>query len=125
MPLPRSLDPTDLVILRAIAEKPEIRTREVEAQAYLSRTQVLRRLHRLEQENWIAKKNGGSKAYHYTLNPDVDVEQLHQNLNMYEDSVAREAIRILVQGLEVFSNQLAEFSNQLAQLASRVETILK
>lgn len=30
MPLPRNLDPTDLVILRAIAEKPEIRTREVE-----------------------------------------------------------------------------------------------
>ncbi len=125
MTLPKNLDATALVILRAIAETPEITTREVEQKAYLSRTQVLRRLQRLEQENLIARKNGGTKTYHYTLNPDVDIEQFSSYLNMYRDPVAREALSILVQGLEMFSDQLAEFSDQLARLARRVETILK
>lgn len=93
MPLPKNLDPTDQVILHAIAQKPEITTREVEIQVYLSRTQTLRRLQRLELEGLIVKRNGTTKAYHYTLNPDVDIEQLHQDLNIYRDKSARASFR--------------------------------
>lgn len=93
MPLPKNLDPTDQVILHAIAQKPEITTREVEIQVYLSRTQTLRRLQRLELEGLIVKRNGRTKAYHYTLNSDVDIEQLHQDLNIYRDPVARASLK--------------------------------
>jgi DNA-binding MarR family transcriptional regulator len=118
MPLPRNPDATDLVILRAIAERPEILTREVEVQAYLSRTQTLRRLQRLEQEGLIAKRNGRSKAYSYTLNPDVDIEQLHQKLNVNRDPVAREALKIMLQAME-------QIINVLADATERIESILK
>ena len=118
MALPRNLDATDLVILRAIAEKPEIRTREVEKGAYLSRTQVLRRLQRLELEGLIVKRNGRTRAYHYTLNPDVDIEQLHQDLNIHRDPVAREVSSIILQGIEAICDILAD-------MAGRIETILK
>lgn len=118
MPLPRNLDATDLVILRAIAQKPEITTREVEFQAYLSRTQTLRRLQRLELDGLITKKNGRTKAYHYTLNPNVDIDQLHQDLNIYQDPVAREALELLLQGIQAICDILAD-------VAGRIETILK
>lgn len=118
MPLPRNPDATDLVILRAIAERPEIRTREVEIQVYLSRTQVLRRLQRLEQEGLIVKSNGRSKAYRYTLNPDVDIERLHQKLNVNCDLVAREALKIMLQAME-------QIINVLADATGRIEDILK
>ena len=118
MSLPKNLDATDLVILRAIAEKPEIRTREVEDQAYLSRTQTLRRLQRLELDGLITRKNGRTKAYHYTLNPDVDIEKLHQDLNIYRDPVAREVSSIILQGIEAICDILAD-------MAGRIETILK
>lgn len=118
MSLPKNLDATDLVILRAIAEKPEIRTREVEIQAHLSRTQILRRLHRLELDGLITRKNGRTKAYHYTLNPDVDIEKLHQDLNIYRDPVAREALEHLLQGIQAICDILAD-------LSGRIETILK
>lgn len=93
MPLFKDLDATDLVILRAIVEQPEIRTREVEQKSYLSRTQVLRRLHRLELDGLIVKRNGTSKAYRYTLNPDVDIEQFANYLNANRDPVARASLK--------------------------------
>lgn len=118
MPLPKNLDPTDLIILRAIAEKPEIRTREIEVQVYLSRTSVLRRLHRLEQEGLIARRNGKAKAYSYTLNPNVDIEQFSSYLIAFDDPIAREAISIIVQGIQAICDLLAD-------MAGRIETILK
>lgn len=116
MPLPKNLDATDQVILHAIAQKPEITTREVEAQAYLSRTQTLRRLQRLELEGLIVKRNGRAKAYRYTLSPDVDIEQLLQNLNVNRDPVAREALKIVLQAMEQIINVLADATGQIENI---------
>lgn len=119
MPLPRNLDATDLVILRAIAETPSIRTREVEMQAHLSRTQVLRRLHRLKDIGLVVfDSDTRRQPYRYKLSPDVDIEKLHQDLNIYRDPIAREVSSIILQGIEAICDILAD-------MAGRIETILK
>lgn len=117
------LDSTNLAILRAVASKQDITTREIENMIYLSRSQVLRRLKQLEEQGLILKRNGlRGKAYHYMLSSDVtpqDIEQFTQaRLTQNRDPVAREALEILLQGM-------LSLIDQLAELTGRIDSILK
>lgn len=118
MVLPRNLDATDLVILRTIAKEPEVTTGEIESRVYLSRTQVLRRLQQLEKLGLITKRNGKGKLYRYKLSPNVDTEQFSKDLDASRDPVAREALAIILQGIQTICDILAE-------IAGRLENLLK
>lgn len=118
-----ALDSTNLAILRAIADKQDITTREIENIIYLSRSQVLRRLKQLEEQGLIVKRNGlPGKAYHYTLSSDVTPQDIEQfagaKFSTNRDPVVREALEILLQGMVALRDQLAE-------LARRIDSILK
>mgnify|MGYP000663317960 CR=1 FL=1 len=123
MPLPDNLDSTDLIILRAIAEQPEITTGEIESKVYLSRTQVLRRLKELERRGLITRADGiPGRAYHYTLSPQVTPEEIEQfdqaRLSTNRDPVAREALSIILQGIQIICDTLGD-------MAGRIENILR
>lgn len=121
MTLSADIDSTNTAIIKAIAGKPNITTREIETIAYLSRTQVLRRLKQIEEAGWIVKSNGKSKAYRYTIDPNVtpeDLDRLDRRLNVNRDPVAREALELLLQGIRILTDQMAD-------LAGRIEALLK
>ena len=122
MPLPEDLDSTDLIILVAIADHPNILTHRVESIVYLSRTQTQRRLNQLEERGLIVRKNSvPGQTYRYELSPDITSEEVQraneQRLNARRDSVARESLKILLQGMRAISNQLDE-------IAGHIESIL-
>lgn len=117
------LDSIDLAILKAIGNKPDITTREIESIVYLTRSQVLRRLKQLQEQGLVIKKNGvPGQTYYYELSSDVtpeDIERANQRrLTTLRDPVAREALEVLLQGIRLISNLLAE-------MATRIENILK
>ena len=123
MPLPDNLDSTDLIILRAIAEQPEITTGEIESKVYLSRTQVLRRLKELERRGLIIRADGTpGTPYHYTLSSQVTPEEIEQfdqaRLSTNRDPVAREALSIILQGIQIICDTLGD-------MAGRIENILR
>ncbi len=109
------LDSLDLAILKAISNKPDITTREIEGVIYLSRTQVLRRLQQLQEQNLVIKKNGvPGQTYRYKLSLDVTLSEIErantERLNNSRDPVTREALEVLLQGIRVMSDQLAELA---------------
>lgn len=121
MTLSVDIDSTNTAIIKAIAGKPNITTRELETIAYLSRTQVLRRLKQIEEAGWIVKSNGKAKAYRYTIDPNItpeDLERLDHRFNINRDPVAREALEIVLQTME-------QIINVLADATERIENILK
>lgn len=121
MTLSANIDSTNMAIIKAIAGKPNITTREIEAIAYLSRTQVLRRLKQIEEAGWIVRSNGKTKTYRYVIDPNVtpeDLERLDRRLNINRDPVAREALELLLQGMRLLTDQMAD-------LVGRIESILK
>jgi predicted transcriptional regulator len=105
------LDSIDLGILRAIAAKPDITTREIESIIRFSRVQVLRRLRQLRERGLIIKKNGTpGQTYYYELSSNVtpqEIEQYNQaRLNTSRDPVAREALEVLLAGMQMIVGQL-------------------
>lgn len=128
MPVPSDLDSIDLAILKAIARQPEILTREIESIVYLSRTQVLRRLQRLEERELITKSVAG-QAFRYSLSSLVtaeDVEQENQTrLLTNRDPIAREVLTLLLQGMQGVCDQTAAATNYLSEVIGRIEAILK
>lgn len=130
MPLPSDLDSIDLAILKAIARQPEILTREIETNVYLSRTQVLRRLQRLEERELITKIGQfAGQAFRYSLSSQItqeDVEQENQaRLLLNRDPIAREVLGLLLQGIQAFCDQTAAATNNLSEVVGRIEAILK
>ena len=117
------LDLINLRILKAIAQEPDISTREIENIIFLSKSQALRRLKQLEEQGLIIKRGGmPGRPYRYTLGSSVaieDIEQLHlPRLMQNRDAIAREALGVLLEGMQAFSAQLAE-------LVRRIDAILK
>lgn len=117
------LDLINLRILKAVAQEPGISTCEIESIIFLSKSQTLRRLKQLEEQGLIIKRGGTpGKAYRYTLGSNAtleDIEQLHQQMLIQNrDAIAREALGVLLEGMQAFSAQLAE-------LVRRIDAILK
>ncbi len=130
MLVPSDLDSIDLAILKAIARQPEILTRDIEHIVYLSRSQVLRRLQRLEERELITKSGeGAGVAFRYSLSSLVtaeDVEQENQTrLLTNRDPIAREVLILLLQGMQGFCDQTAAATNYLSEVIGRIEAILK
>lgn len=130
MPLLSDLDSIDLAILKAIARVPEISTRDIESTVYLSRTQVLRRLQRLEERELITKSGQGvGVTFRYFLSSQITVEDVEQEnqtrLLLNRDPIAREALSLLLQGIQGFCDQVAAATNYLSEVVGRIEAILK
>lgn len=116
--LPEDLDSVDLTILRAIATKPDITTREIDNIVFLSRRQTLRRLRRLQARGLVNKTNGKpGKTYYYTLGSDTTPEEIEQfnskRLNTNRDPIAREALGIFVSGMRAIVKELVEMIRQI------------
>lgn len=123
MTLPEDLDSTDLTILRAIATQPNCTTRDLESIIYLSRTQVLRRLRSLHSLDLIVRRNGTpGQTYRYVLNPSITLAEIEEanaaRLNINPDPIAREALEIMLSGMQTIIIQLSE-------MVRRIESILK
>lgn len=123
MPLPPDLDSIDLSILGRIARAPEITTGEIQSTVYLSRTQLLRRLQRLESQGLITRSNSiPGQPYRYTLSPQVTPEEIEQyneaRLSQGRDPIAREALMVVVQVTQSIIDALAE-------MVTRLETIIR
>lgn len=123
MPLPENLNSTDLAILRAIVNRPGITTREIEGIVYLSRSQILRRLDWLQEQGLVVRRNGvPGQTYYFELSPDtttVEIERYNQTrLDINRDPVAREALKVLLFGMQAIVDQLTE-------MIRRIENILK
>lgn len=121
MPLPENLDSIDLIILRAIATQPNTTTREIEAVVYLSREQILRRLRRLREQGLIVRRNTmPGQTYRYELSPEVTPEEVEaanvERLNINPDPVAREALSVLLSGMQAISAQLVEMTRQIESI---------
>lgn len=130
MPLLSDLDSIDLAILKVIARQPEILTRDIESTVYLSRTQVLRRLQRLEERELITKSGQGvGVTFRYSLSGLItaeDVEQENQaRLLLNRDPIAREALSLLLQGVQGFCDSVGAATNHLSEVVGRIEAILK
>lgn len=125
MPLPDDLNSTDLSILLAIARLPGITTHDLEKAVFLSKSQVLRRLKPLEEQELITKRNGElGKTFYWTLHPSIaaaEVELLNlSRLTENRDPVAREAITVLLEAFEEFSDRSSEVAVQIRSILGRI-----
>ena len=115
MTLPKNLDTTDLDILVAVASQSGTTTRVIQNRIALSRVQTLRRIERLTNLGLIARSEGErGKAYRYAATSVVTLEEISQyytGVPQVADPVARNALKILVEGM--------------AEVLSRLESILK
>lgn len=131
MTLPENLDSINLIILRVIATgEPNTTTREIEAVVYLSRRQVLRRLRVLRERGLIVRRNSvPGQTYRYELGPDItsaEIEEANvERLNINPDPVAREALSVLLQGMQAISASLVGMTKQIESMTRQIENILR
>jgi predicted transcriptional regulator len=119
----QAVDSINLALLEAIGNKEGITTRELEGIVFLSKSQTLRRLRRLEQRGLILKRGGSpGRPYHYMLDPSIapsDIEQFNQvRFTQCHDLAARESLAVISQGIQAISDQLA-------QMVRRINNILE
>ncbi len=107
------LDSIDMTILRLIQGSPEITTREIQNVIFLSRTQVLRRLKQLEEQNLITKANGIGKTYRYRLSAEVNPLDLFES---DRDLAIRESLLLLLQGIKGVGDQLVDMATSVENL---------
>lgn len=95
---------TNLEILKAIALRRNINSRELQHLVFISRSQLLRRLKYLEQNRLIVRPSFiPGKTYRYQLSPSiktVDIERLaNQGSTQGRDLAARQALRVTIRAM--------------------------
>lgn len=109
MSLPQDLDLIDLEILKSIAASvQDASARQIQSAVFLSRSQVLRRLARLEQRGLVIKRNGIGRAYRFVLGPSVTLQDIEpRRLVRDSDSVSQE-IRAIIDRLTEVVRRMEE-----------------